>query len=63
MIETILTGGDDYELAFTVPMELPERLADVAVTCIGRVEAGGGVTVLDRQGRPVTLSVGGYRHF
>ena len=63
LIETILTGGDDYELAFTAPEELPGRLADVAVTCIGRVEGGGGVTVLDRQGRPVTLSAGGYRHF
>lgn len=63
LIETILTGGDDYELAFTAPMELPERLADVAVTCIGRVEAGSGVAVLDRQGRPVTLPAHGYRHF
>ncbi len=63
LAEAILTGGDDYELAFTAPMELPERIADVAVTCIGRVEAGSGVAVLDRQGRPVTLSSGGYRHF
>ncbi len=63
LVEAILTGGDDYELAFTSPMALPERIADVAVTCIGRVEVGRGVAVLDRQGRPVTLSSGGYRHF
>lgn len=63
LAEAILAGGDDYELAFTAPIDLPERLADVAVTCIGRVEAGSGVAVLDREGRPVTLSSGGYRHF
>lgn len=63
LAEAILTGGDDYELAFTAPMELPERLADVAVTRIGRVEQGSGVTVLDWQGGPVTLSSDGYRHF
>jgi thiamine-monophosphate kinase len=63
LIEPILTGGDDYELAFTSPDVLPEVLAGVPITCIGRVEAGRGVTVLDRQGRPVTLAAGGYRHF
>jgi thiamine-monophosphate kinase len=63
LIEAILGGGDDYELAFTAPEALPEALAGVAIACIGRVEAGSGVTVLDRQGRPVTLAAGGYRHF
>ena len=63
LIETVLTGGDDYELAFASPELLPEAIAGVPVTCIGRVEAGSGVAVLDRQGRPVTLSAGGYRHF
>ncbi|MBM3547800.1 MAG: thiamine-phosphate kinase [Alphaproteobacteria bacterium] len=63
LIATILTGGDDYELAFTASETLPESLAGVPIACIGRVEAGSGVTVLDRQGRPVTLTAGGYRHF
>jgi thiamine-monophosphate kinase len=63
LMETILTGGDDYELAFTAPDLLPETLGGVAVTRIGRVEAGTDVTVLDRVGRPVTLGARGYRHF
>lgn len=63
LMETILTGGDDYELAFTSPEALPEAIAGVSIACIGRVEAGTGVTVLDRQDRPVTLSAGGYQHF
>ncbi len=64
-----LSGGDDYELAFTVPPgrvdDLP-RAADgagVPVTCIGRVAAGQGVVVRDRQGERVELARTGYRHF
>lgn len=63
LMETILTGGDDYELAFTSPEALPEAIAGVSIACIGRVEAGTGVAVLDREDRPVTLSAGGYQHF
>ena len=63
LMETILTGGDDYELAFTAADALPDAIAGVPVACIGRVEAGSGVAVLDREGRPVTLFAGGYRHF
>ena len=65
----MLGGGDDYELLFTAPpvaeaalAELAER-SGVAVTAIGRIEAGQGVTVLDRQGRPVAVPVAGYQHF
>lgn len=63
LMETILTGGDDYELAFTSLEALPEAIAGVSIACIGRVEAGTGVAVLDREGRQVTLSAGGYQHF
>jgi thiamine-monophosphate kinase len=62
-LTTILTGGDDYELAFTAPEELPGEIAGMRVTRIGRVESGGGVAVLDRLGDEVTLVSGGYRHF
>lgn len=64
----ILTGGDDYELAFAVP---PANLAaarsygqacGVAVTEIGRFTEGSGVTVLGGHGRPLALSSGGYSH-
>jgi thiamine-monophosphate kinase len=64
----VLTGGDDYELAFAVP---PANLAaaqahgqkvGVPVTSIGRFTQGHGVSVLDTAGKPVTLSVLGYEH-
>jgi len=62
-LSTILTGGDDYELAFTSPADLTGEIAGIAVTRIGRVDSGSGVAVLDRRGDEVTLAAGGYRHF
>lgn len=62
-LATILTGGDDYELAFTSPLDLPAEIAGTQVTRIGRVGPGGGVAVLDRRGDAITLASGGYRHF
>ncbi len=64
-----LSGGDDYELAFTVPPDRVDDLqraaaaAGVPVTCIGRVAPGQGVAVRDRQGERVELGRTGYRHF
>ena len=63
-----LTGGDDYELCFTVPPgrlpELAERAAAAAtpVACIGVMESTSGVRIL-RQGAPVALDGGGFDHF
>ena len=65
-LETVLTGGDDYELLFTAAPD-----ADIAglaagvgvpVTAIGRIEAGAGVQVLDRDGGPLPLTRRGFRH-
>ena len=73
-LNTILTGGDDYELVFTIPehhlSSLTERTppTDVPITVIGHVLSGHnvlsghGVTVLDRDGMPLDLGTGGYRH-
>jgi thiamine-monophosphate kinase len=63
LLATVLSGGDDYELAFTASEDLPQEIAGVPVACIGRVNGGRGVSVLDRRGEPVTLSTEGYRHF
>jgi thiamine-monophosphate kinase len=64
--DRILTGGDDYELAFTVPPARVSRLAelagDVTITEIGRVVAGNGVQVVDESGAPLPISAAGYRH-
>ncbi|HEV2677107.1 MAG TPA: thiamine-phosphate kinase [Aliidongia sp.] len=68
-LETVLTGGDDYELLFTAPPERQGAImaaaaaASVPVTVIGRIEAGQGVRVLDGAGREVTLNGVGWRHF
>jgi len=58
------TGGDDYELCFTVPSGSRGRLARMPTTVgvIGEVCAGAGVSVFNG-GRPVTLARGGFRHF
>ena len=64
-----LAGGDDYELAFTAPpgagpdLDLLAGRADVAVTRIGRIEAGAGVTVLDHAGKTLVLAEAGFDHF
>jgi len=33
-----LNGGEDYELLFTAPPELPDRIAGLPIHCIGRIE-------------------------
>ena len=65
-----LSGGDDYELAFTSAPENRQAIAalsdrlPLALTRIGEVRAGQGVDVIDANGHPVTgLSTGGYDHF
>ncbi len=66
-----LTGGDDYELLFTVP-DTPEAerqlsaiasAESVALTPIGRIVEGEGVVVLDGAGMPVPVSRAGFSHF
>ncbi|MGE0744333.1 MAG: thiamine-phosphate kinase [Rhodospirillales bacterium] len=68
LIETVLTGGDDYELVFTAPPSAREAIAAAAaavgvpVTEIGRIVGGGGVSVLDAAGRTVPLLRSGWQH-
>ena len=63
-----LSGGDDYELLFTVPTErrlqikaLGRELA-LPLTRIGRTAVGSGVVVLDAAGAPMTLERRGWSH-
>jgi thiamine-monophosphate kinase len=63
----VLSGGDDYELLFTLPGTLAaeiEAMSSPALPLhrIGRIEAGRGVQCR-REGRPVTIVEGGYDHF
>ena len=57
-----LHGGEEYELLFTAPPELELRgeLADLPITCIGRMTAGEGV-VSDSDDR--ILAPEGFDHF
>ena len=64
------TGGDDYELCFTVPparVALLEKRApgfDCGITEIGSIERGSGVVCVLPDGRPWRPGDrGGYRHF
>jgi thiamine-monophosphate kinase len=63
LLETILGGGDDYEILFTAAPSTRTRLARLRVTEIGHIEAGRDVTLLDGDGEPIALTHGGYRHF
>jgi thiamine-monophosphate kinase len=62
-LSTILTGGDDYELLFTLAPEREPAVEGLPVTVIGRMEPGRTVRVLDSSGRPLDMGDGGYRHF
>jgi thiamine-monophosphate kinase len=63
------TSGDDYEIAFTAPASMRSRLEElsrtsgVAITEIGRVEAGSGVHLLDDKGKSIAVPRAGYTHF
>lgn len=64
-----LSGGEDYELCFTVP-ELNRGALDVALghfgmkyTCIGQISADVEGLHFQRDGKPVTLDWKGYDHF
>ena len=68
LLDTVLTGGDDYEILLTLP---PDRLAafhaaaqatGIPVTEIGRVLAGEGVRFL-HEGRALTFAQAAYSHF
>ena len=65
----VLTGGDDYEIAFTAGPEAAGQVAELAaalalpLTQIGRITVGAEVRVVDDAGADVVLGARGYRHF
>lgn len=62
--ELAATGGDDYELCFTVAPRHRAALHNLpeAISVVGRISAGRGVTVR-AGGRTVQLADRGFRHF
>ena len=69
LLETLLTGGDDYELLFCAGAGREPAVAELAaalglpVTCIGRMTEGTGVRVLAPDGAPLDLRKAGWNHF
>lgn len=69
LLQTIVTGGDDYELAFTAPpsaagaIAAAARESDVPLARIGTMTATPDVRLLGPGGAPMDLGQGGYRHF
>jgi thiamine-monophosphate kinase len=65
----VLSGGDDYELLFTVGAERVGELEDLAaalelpLTAIGHVEEGRGVLLVAPDGTRSEGRDGGWRHF
>ncbi|TNV20582.1 thiamine-phosphate kinase [Buttiauxella sp. B2] len=68
-LQWALSGGEDYELCFTVP-ELNRGALDVAIgnlgipfTCIGQIGPASEGLQFMQDGKPVTLNLKGYDHF
>lgn len=68
-LDAALTGGDDYELLFTVPPEVRADVGDLAtreapLTRIGVITGERELVVLGPDGRPMSAkSKGGWQHF
>ena len=63
-----LSGGEDYELLFTAPAEVIDRVKRVLacpVTVIGEIVAdnAGNVGLVDMNGKPFALQQAGWEHF
>jgi thiamine-monophosphate kinase len=69
LIETILTGGDDFEVIAAVAPDRLEALrrdaaaANVTMTRIGTVRGGQGAQFRDADGRALVLRRPSYSHF
>lgn len=69
LIESILGGGDDYEIlaavaeAAATAFEADAAAAGVAVAAIGRIEAGTRLRFVDPHGGEASIAARGFRHF
>ncbi|MGI9352706.1 MAG: thiamine-phosphate kinase [Rhizobiaceae bacterium] len=67
-IQSALTGGDDYEILFTISQSDQEELEQaisglgLSVTCVGSIGEGEGVTVFDRDGSVIEFQTSHYDH-
>jgi thiamine-monophosphate kinase len=69
LLAVALTGGDDYELLFTIAPERRDSVQGLArelgltISEIGTMAAGQGVRVLDASGQALALDRAGWTHF
>ncbi len=61
-LELALSGGDDYELCFTVPIE-KNKVFDFDCTCIGVITDGRGLELQRGDGSQYSMKMTGYQHF
>ena len=65
----LITGGDDYEILCTVPLESCDKFeaammqAGIPVSCIGQATKGDHVRVLDQQGQALPVDLASFDHF
>lgn len=65
----VLGGGDDYELCMVLPESLSPSLAslaesmDLPLTCIGRIDSGDDLRIIDAKGQRYVIDMPGYEHF
>lgn len=68
-VETVITGGDDYELLFTAPPGAETFLQQLAITAVtpitevGEITVGNDVIVRDSTGKTLLFPSWGYQHF
>ena len=68
-LDWALAGGDDYELLFTAPKAMRERVhaaghdCGVAITRIGEITEQPGLRLLDLQGQPLLRRFASFDHF
>lgn len=64
-ITSLISGGDDYELLFSAPVdvELPAHIEGIAITKIGQLTEEKTLRVLDADGQSIEMDKAGYQHF
>ncbi len=62
-LETALHGGEDYELLFTSSRRVPDKIARVTITPIGRITRKKKVTLANCHGSLKELLPKGWEHF
>ena len=65
----LLSGGEDYEIAFTASERQTKKIMKIAekleIPCakIGKIEVGSDVSVFDKKGNEIMISNAGFDHF